>query len=251
MSGETGLHAWIAARAVAWRKIDPLIAVLRRNGRATAGEALEAIESYRNLARDLGLSRRLLPQRQVTRALEEQYSLLHALIHRPSGSWRNRLAILFIRLVPQVVQELRHRIALVTALFVGAALAGAWLITTYPELIGLVASEDMIRTVESGRLWTDNLLNVAPPALLSVQILSNNIVVSLMAFCSGILFGLGTFYIIMLNGLMLGSVFAFTYQHGVSAGLFRFVLAHGVVELSVICLAGAAGLAVGEASSGR
>jgi len=41
-----------------------------------------------------------------------------------------------------------------------------------------------------------------------VQILANNIVVSLFAYCSGFLFGLGTLYILGLNGLMLGAVFA-------------------------------------------
>ena len=94
----------------------------------------------------------------------------------------------------------------------------------------------MINGVERGRLWTDGLLNVAPSSLLSVGILSNNIAVSLLAFCVGVLFGLGTFYIIAMNGLMLGGIFAFTHQHGLADELFRFVIAHGVVELSVICL---------------
>ena len=58
------------------------------------------------------------------------------------------------------------------------------------------------------------MLNVVPSSVLSLQILTNNIVVSLFAYCAGFLFGLGTFYILGLNGLMLGAVFAFTGQHG-------------------------------------
>jgi uncharacterized membrane protein SpoIIM required for sporulation len=46
---------------------------------------------------------------------------------------------------------------------------------------------------------------------------------------------------------MLGAVFAFTGQHGLDHDLFRFVVAHGCVEISVMCLSGAAGAAVGEA----
>ncbi len=46
---------------------------------------------------------------------------------------------------------------------------------------------------------------------------------------------------------MLGAVFAFTGMHGLDGSLFRFVIAHGVVEISVMCLSGAAGAAVGEA----
>ena len=71
--------------------------------------------------------------------------------------------------------------------------------------------------------------------------------VSLFAYCAGFLFGLGTLYILGLNGLMLGAVFAFVGQHGLGAQLFGFIVAHGCVELSVLCLSGAAGAAVGEA----
>jgi uncharacterized membrane protein SpoIIM required for sporulation len=96
-------------------------------------------------------------------------------------------------------------------------------------------------------LWTDGLLNVTPSAVLSVSILSNNIVVSLFAFCSGIVFGLGTFYLVGLNGVSLGAIFALTGQHGLAGRLFDFVVAHGCVELSCICISGAAGSLLGEA----
>src|SRR5678815_5524913 len=100
-------------------------------------------------------------------------------------------------------------------------------IRTYPELIALFASPSLIAAVERGELWTRDLLNIVPSSILSVQILANNIVVSVFAFCAGFLFGLGTFYIVALNGLMLGAIFAFTGQHGLDAELFAFVLAHG------------------------
>jgi uncharacterized membrane protein SpoIIM required for sporulation len=81
---------------------------------------------------------------------------------------------------------------------------------------------------------------------MSVGILTNNIVVSLMTFCAGIFFGLGTFYMISLNGALLGAMLAFTHRHGLAGELIKFVTAHGLVELSVICLAGAAGVLLGE-----
>jgi uncharacterized membrane protein SpoIIM required for sporulation len=104
----------------------------------------------------------------------------------------------------------------------------------------------MINGVEAGRLWTEGLLNVVPSSVLSIGILANNIAVSVAAFVVGIFFGLGTFYLIATNGLMLGGIFAFTHQHGMAGELLKFVTAHGPVELSVICLAGAAGVMLGE-----
>ena len=118
----------------------------------------------------------------------------------------------------------------------------------YPDLIGLFASPDLIASVERGKLWTDGLLNIVPSSVLSVQILANNVVVSLFAYCAGLLFGLGTLYILGLNGLMLGAVFAFVGAHGLAGELGGFLVAHGCVELSVMCLSAAAGAAVGRGS---
>jgi uncharacterized membrane protein SpoIIM required for sporulation len=73
------------------------------------------------------------------------------------------------------------------------------------------------------------------------------VVVSLFAYCAGLFFGLGTLYILGLNGLMLGAVFAFVGAHGLAPELTGFIVAHGCVELSVMCLSAAAGAAVGEA----
>src|SRR5690606_8275499 len=78
-------------------------------------------------------------------------------------------------------------------------------------------------------------------------IFTNNITVALTTVSLGLLYGLGTIYIIGLNGLMLGGVFAFTAQHGLGWRLFEFVCAHGFVELAAICLSGAIGWYLGEA----
>jgi uncharacterized membrane protein SpoIIM required for sporulation len=142
---------------------------------------------------------------------------------------------------------MRIHLLAVTLLFITAIVTGFWLVYTYPDLIEMFADPKLIATVERGELWTDSLLNVTPSAVLSVSILTNNIIVSFFAFCSGVVFGLGTFYLIGLNGISLGAIFAFTGQHGLAGRLFDFVVAHGCVELSCICIAGAAGAYLGEA----
>src|SRR6185437_12541306 len=124
--------------------------------------------------------------------------------------------------------------------------AGWWLITRYPELISLIASASMIGQVEHGHLWTSDLFNVVPSSMLSLRILSNNITVTLLMFCSGIFLGLGVAYFTALNGLMFGALLAFTHRHGLAGALLTFTAAHGPVELSVMCIAGAAGIALGE-----
>jgi uncharacterized membrane protein SpoIIM required for sporulation len=182
----------------------------------------------------------------VTAGLQALYAQLHEMIRRRPHGGRAAWLYMFRTRIPHIVSGLRGHITWITLLFVLSMTAGWWLITAFPELVSLIPSETMIKMVEDGRLWTDDMLNVVPSSLLSVQIFSNNIAVSIFAVCAGFLFGLGTFYIIATNGLMIGGIFAFTHQHGLSGRLFEFVAAHGFVELSVICIAGAIGAAIGD-----
>ena len=221
----------------------------RLSGRRTddALDAASMADDYRLLAHDVAKVRRLLPDSRSREYLEAAYAQAHAGLYRSAWHPGYALLELFRDDIPAVVNWLRPHIIWATALFVLTVIAGYQMVHSYPDLIALFASPELIATVERGQLWTEGLLNVVPSSVLSLQILTNNIVVSLFAFCAGFLFGLGTFYIVGLNGFMLGAVFAFTAQHGLARRLFEFILAHGCVELSIMCLSGAAGAAVGEA----
>lgn len=240
------IRRWIMARAGSWRTSVSNVAALRSQRHATVDEALSAVEAYRGLARDLATARRVVPNSRTTAGLESLYRQIHTLIsRRPQGGWQTVLSALRLD-IPNVTRELRIPILSMALLMGVSALAGWWLIATFPTLIGMFASEDMIEHVEQGHLWTEGLINVVPSSMLSIGILANNITVSVMAFCAGIFLGLGTLYLIAMNGLMLGATFAFVHQHGLARALFEFIIAHGPVELSVICIAGASGVALGE-----
>ena len=241
------LRVALLKRSELWRRADARGRRLAHGHTDDASDATALAEDYRLLAHDLARVRSLMPESRVREYLEAVYARAHGTLHH--GAWRLRsdLLQLFRTEIPAVVRWLRAYIVWSIAIFVLAAIAGYALVHTYPELIALFASPDLIATVERGKLWTEGLLNIVPSSVLSVQILANNIVVSLFAYCAGFLFGLGTLYILGLNGLMLGAVFAFVSRHGLGGALFSFIVAHGCVELSVMCLSGAAGAAVGEA----
>ena len=208
---------------------------------------MDSVYSYGEIARGLSVARQVTPGGKLTGYLEQVYARYHrALFRKPGSAWRSVRDIFLVE-GPAITWQLRQQIMAVSLLFVLSALAGWWLVSRYPELASLFASEDMINGVANGELWTDNILNVVPSPVLAVSILSNNIVVALTAMCLGVFYGLGTFYIITLNGLMLGGVFAMTAQHSLAMRLLEFVIAHGIVELSVICIAGAIGVSLGSA----
>ena len=239
-------HA-LLKRAPLWQEAELRAQRLRQGRSDDAADAARLADDYRLLAHDLARARALLPGSRAREYLESVYARVHATLGQ--GDWRlgATLVKLFRDEIPASMRWLAPYLMWATLLFVLAALAGYALVDRFPELIALFASPDLIASVERGKLWTEGLLNIAPSSVLSVQILANNIVVSLFAYCSGFLFGLGTLYILGLNGLMLGAIFAYVGQHRLGGALASFIVAHGCVELSVMCLSGAAGAAVGEA----
>ncbi|QEK12677.1 stage II sporulation protein M [Crassaminicella thermophila] len=82
--------------------------------------------------------------------------------------------------------------------------------------------------------------------LMSSTIMINNITVSLKAFIYGIFLGIGTFYILFVNGCILGALTGLVYLNGDLIKYASLILPHGILELSAIFIAGAAGLLLGK-----
>jgi uncharacterized membrane protein SpoIIM required for sporulation len=105
--------------------------------------------------------------------------------------------------------------------------------------------QSLIPSIEKQELWMDIPVDERPYT--STFIMQNNIQVSFLAFGSGVLAGVLTVYVLVFNGLILGGLTGLTAHYGVGFDLWTFVIGHGVIELSVICIAGGAGLRLGWA----
>jgi len=241
------LEHWLDGRVDRWKWLDARCKGAGKNDPDSEKEDVEFVEGFRALGRDLALAHSTVPNTTLTRYLTSLSVRCREEIYAEPGSWWRSLRQTALYTVPKVVRELRTVIINTILLFIVSVFCGWWLVDTFPELVSLFASRKMIDTVQSGELWTDDLLNILPSSVLAFSIITNNVVVTLTAFVLGAFYGLGTFYIITMNGLMLGGIFAFTGRYGLDQRLLEFIVAHGVVELSVICLAGAAGLCLGEA----
>ena len=99
-------------------------------------------------------------------------------------------------------------------------------------------------TIAEHKLWTGGHDKLSP--LVSSFIITNNIRVTIGAFALGITFGLGTLFILFLNGLTIGTTFGACHLHGLARLLLTFVVGHGFLELSSIFICGGAGLLMGK-----
>jgi uncharacterized membrane protein SpoIIM required for sporulation len=105
--------------------------------------------------------------------------------------------------------------------------------------------QELIPTIQHKELWTKIPVNDRPYA--SSFIMQNNIQVAFYAFGSGISGGLLTIWILAENGLILGGLLGLTAYYGIGFDLATFVIGHGVIEMSVIFMAGGSGLMLGWA----
>lgn len=244
---QEGLITWLRARHQRWRQLASVLVAARHRRRDEVAQVRELLQGLRSLARDVSLARTIAPHHPLTRQIEDLLVQGHEFISHPPQRLTAQLAKLLRQDVPQMIASLRVQLWVVMSLFMLCVVAGWILVATFPEMAGLFASEAMINHVQHGELWTTGIFNVTPSSWASFTIMSNNVTVTLFAFALGALYGVGTFYLICLNGLMLGGVFALSVQYGLGMALLSFIVPHGVVELSVIFVAGAAGMRLGEA----
>jgi uncharacterized membrane protein SpoIIM required for sporulation len=97
----------------------------------------------------------------------------------------------------------------------------------------------MIDSIERREMWTHSIVALKPVAASGIT--TNNLSVGFSMFALGIT-GLGTIWMIAVNGLLLGTVGAATWQAGMALSFWSFVAPHGALELPAILIAGGSGL---------
>ncbi|MGA2535645.1 MAG: stage II sporulation protein M [Terracidiphilus sp.] len=200
---------------------------------------------YRQVAADLSVLRQDSTAGIYAAHVNQLLARAHHIIY--SGRKTN-LRTLFLYLRDEYPAIFQRQIGYVLAsLIVSVAfgLLGAVLTSARPEFMRHFVGPEMIATMERHQMWTESIVSVAPRE--ASHIMTNNLTVSFVTFAGGITFGLGTFYYLFFNGMMLGVVGAACHQYGMSLALWSFVAAHGSLELPSILIAGGAGFRLGHA----
>lgn len=170
---------------------------------------------------------------------------VHGLIYRkPPFRW-STLIRFFAAGFPRAVRGAWVYVVIAIGIFGLFGAAGFTIGVEDRGFIELLVPEPIISKVETGKVWFAELYTAAPQA--SSFLMTHNVSVTFLLVASGISFGLGTVYLLALNGLLLGAVAALCFNHGLSMEFWSFVLPHGSLELSAVIISGAAGLVIGHA----
>lgn len=240
------IDAFVAERSARW---DRLATLIRRGGGGVrtmpAEEVLELGRLYRAAASDLAIAQRDHPDDGATAALNALVAEAHTLVYSEQQLTTRAVSSFVRRDFPRLVRGNRRYVAWSLALF-GVPMLAAYLIgLAEPALLHAMLPDGLRESLERRELWTDIREELRPFAASLIMV--NNIQVAFIAFAGGMLAGTISAFVLIQNGLLIGAVVAATQGAGLAGGLLEFVSAHGFVELTVIVLAGAAGLRLGSA----
>ena len=209
----------------------------------TPAELQELALLYRQSASDLSTVREDPTSTQLAGYLNQLLGRAHNLIYMGRRSDKRGIWTFYKEIYPRIFRETFADTFLAFLLFFVAGIAGMLMGIADPGFSHYFLGPHMMQSIENHKMWTDSIVTVKP--LASSGILTNNMSVAFAAFAGGIT-GIGTVWMMLMNGLMMGVVAVACWREGMSLPLWSFVAAHGVLELPAIFIAGGAGLGIAK-----
>jgi uncharacterized membrane protein SpoIIM required for sporulation len=236
---------WLEKRRPHWNRLEQLVAASGRKSvtALTPAELQELALLYRQSASDLSTVREDPTSIQLAGYLNQLLGRAHNLIYMGRRSDKRGIWRFYKGIYPRIFRETFADTFLAFLLFFVAGIAGMLMGIADPGFSHYFLGPHMMQSIENHKMWTDSIVTVKP--LASSGILTNNMSVAFAAFAAGIT-GIGTVWMMLMNGLMMGVVAVACWREGMSLPLWSFVAAHGVLELPAIFIAGGAGLGIAK-----
>jgi uncharacterized membrane protein SpoIIM required for sporulation len=238
---------FVASRRDDWNHLENLIA-RGSSGRLNPLNPMQVLTLaalYRRATADLARAQRDWPGTPVHRYLNGLVARGHGVVYRRGGNVWNRIRTFYTQTLPRTYREAwPFTVAAAAMLFVPAFVA-FFVVLANPDAAYSIAPPDLVDQVKHHQLWTQ--IPADQRVQMAGDIMANNTLVVFLVFGYGLTFGLLVIYEMVFNGIMLGGLFGLTQAYGLSGGLFDFVIAHGVIELSVVFTIGGGGLMMGWA----
>jgi uncharacterized membrane protein SpoIIM required for sporulation len=241
------LNRFIDDRVDSWRELDRLMrAAGGRTERLEAGEILRLGELYRRTAADLAMARRAYPADPTVAALEQRVGAARHLVYK-APTRRDAVADFFKRGYWRAIRERPLPLAIAVALLFGSAIiTGAWAYRD-PGAAGTLAPGYYSAVTTPRPHGSNREFSRSTRAALASEIFTNNIEVTFFAFAAGAFLGIGSAIILLYNGILLGVVAGLAFGSGNGTVATELLVPHGLLELSCIAVAGAAGMRLGWA----
>ena len=197
---------------------------------------------------DLSYAHTFYPNRSVRVFLNVLAQQIFHNIYRGRRFPAERLRLFWTDELPRIMWEARKALFLSFALFIFSFGIGVVSSRINPDFARIVLGDNYVdmtlANIKSGNPMA--VYKDSGPLGATAGITANNLFVALRTAIFGVLASIGTVFIMLHNGIMVGAFQYFFIEHGVFWESFLSIWIHGTLEISAIIIAGAAGLVAGS-----
>ena len=240
------IDRFIARNAPTWDRLDQLSSRAGRGlRRLTPGEVDELVEKYQRVSSHLSHARVAYADPALTARLTRLVSRANGLIYASRSRTMRAVADFFAWRFPAAVWQSGRFVAVSAALLLFPALAvGAWIATSDEALEA--SAPDAVRETYLEEDFED-YYSSEPATQFATEVTVNNIQVAITAFATGVLLCVPAALLLAYNGASIGFAGGLFADAGELGKFFGLILPHGLLELTAVVVAGAAGLRLGWA----
>ena len=236
------VDAFAAAHQADW---DRLAALVSRRRRLSGDEVDELVAVYQRTTTHLSALRSSGHDPALTARLSGLLARARAAVtgaHTPA--WR-AIGEFFAVAFPAMAYRARWWwLATAAGSILVALIAGRW-IAASPAVQASLISHSQVASLVNHQFRDYYSQDTA--SAFALKVWTNNVWVAAQTLILGAFLGIGTIYVLLVNALNLGVDGGLMIGHGKAVEFFTLILPHGMLELSAVFLAAAAGLRMGWA----
>lgn len=241
----TRREQFIAERSARWQALHSLISNTRELKRSPLAISRMA-QLYRAVCSDLMYARSLGLGRDITEHLDDLAGRAHNLLYSSKGyDWGAALRLLSSGF-PQAFRKNWRFHLLASALFYVPLFVGYFGALADPSFVDGILPPSTLQSMEAA--YSEGFQSgraTGADAAMAGFYIQNNIGIAFRCFATGILFGFGSMFFLVYNGLVIGSVLGYVTEVGYGLNILTFICGHGPFELSAIVIGGGAGIQMG------
>ena len=207
--------------------------------------------AYRRLCQQLALAERRGYSAQLVRRLRDLVERGHLVFYRPRPPRWRRVVDFFGADFPRLVRAQGKAMFAAALLFYVPLIGAIVLLHFRPELIHSIFDPAQLAKFE-------NMYDPASPGqrlgresgsdlMMFGYYILNNVSIGFRTFASGLFAGVGSVFVLIMNGVIIGGVAGHLTEIGYGDPFWRFVAGHSGPELTAIVISGGAGLQIGMA----
>ncbi len=235
-----------------WKRFEYMLSRHSQTGgrKMRSKEVLEYSRLFRELSNDLAIIRSRGWGEQLESYLNSLVARGHNLFYAaPPGGFRTVAQFLGSGF-PCLFRKYKGYMLAGTLLFYVPLIVTWVLVQNNPDVGQLFVAKGTLQQVNAMYSYDPDLVDAQPNdsrAEMGGFYVWNNIGIAFRCYVGGIIFGVITVYLMVFNGATIGTMAGYVIASGNSKSFLSFVVSHGSFELTAICIAGGAGLMLGNA----